>query len=233
MRWRQWSLLAVVFAVAALAMTFKIAKREKPAESESASIIEMPSELEDTEPESGETLPTVEPEHTEEPASNIEHESTAKADTGTEASGSSQPDELPEQIPLEAEVLEHLMSRCKEYDVPLSLALAVIETESGFHSDAKNGNCVGYMQINSINTETLSEAIGITDLTDPYQNISSGVYMLGVLHTKYQDWSKALISYNFGENGAYRKYFSAGVYSTKYSRKVLSLQEKWEKVTGW
>ena len=115
---------------------------------------------------------------------------------------------LHEEIPLDFDLQCHLITVCEEYGVPQNVALGVIQAESSFTATAANGSCYGYMQINSINSEWLSEKIGVTDLTDPYQNIRSGVFILSDLYGKYGDWHKALICYNYGEGGAQEHVFS-------------------------
>lgn len=139
---------------------------------------------------------------------------------------------LSDEIPLDYDTQACLRAWCDQYSVPYKTALAVIETESSFRADAQNGSCYGYMQINDINLGWLSEEIGVTDLTDPLQNLHSGVFILGDLFGKYGDWNKVLICYNYGEAGAEKHVFSKGLTSTEYSRKVLTLQEKWAEVIG-
>ena len=117
---------------------------------------------------------------------------------------------LHEEIPLDFDLQCHLIAVCEEYGVPQNVALGVIQAESSFTATAANGSCYGYMQINSINSEWLSEKIGVTDLADPYQNIRSGVFILSDLYGKYGDWHKALICYNYGEGGAQEHVFSKG-----------------------
>lgn len=137
-----------------------------------------------------------------------------------------------EEIPLSTEEQAHLQEKCEEYGVPYHIALGVIQTESSFRADARNGTCSGYMQINSINLEWLKENIGVTDLTDPLQNISSGVFMLADLYDDYQDWHKALIAYNYGPAGAKKNVFSKGYTTTTYSRKVMNYAEQWLEILG-
>ena len=124
----------------------------------------------------------------------------------------------------------HLIAVCEEYGVPQNVALGVIQAESSFTATAANGSCYGYMQINSINSEWLSEKIGVTDLTDPYQNIRSGVFILSDLYGKYGDWHKALICYNYGEGGAQEHVFSKGYTTTSYSRTVMEYADAWAEV---
>ena len=125
---------------------------------------------------------------------------------------------LHEEIPLDFDLQCHLITVCEEYGVPQSVALGVIQAESSFTATASNGSCYGYMQINSINSEWLSEKIGVTDLTDPYQ------------YGKYGDWHKALICYNYGEGGAREHVFSKGYTTTSYSRTVMEYADAWAEV---
>lgn len=137
-----------------------------------------------------------------------------------------------EEIPLDYDLQAHLIALCEEYGVPLSVALGVIQAESTFRATAQNGSCYGYMQINSINSGWLNEELGVTDLTDPYQNIQSGVYILSDLYGKYGDWHKTLVCYNYGEAGAQKHVFSQGYTTTTYSRTVMAYAEEWEAVLG-
>lgn len=137
---------------------------------------------------------------------------------------------LHEEIPLDFDLQCHLIAVCEEYGVPQNVALGVIQAESSFTATAANGSCYGYMQINSINSEWLSEKIGVTDLADPYQNIRSGVFILSDLYGKYGDWHKALICYNYGEGGAQEHVFSKGYTTTSYSRTVMEYADAWAEV---
>lgn len=139
---------------------------------------------------------------------------------------------LHEEIPLDFDLQCHLITVCEEYGVPYHIALGVIQAESSFTADASNGTCFGYMQINKINAEWLSESIGVTDLTDPYQNLRAGVFILSDLFGDYGDWNKALIAYNYGPAGAQKHIFSKGYTTTGYSRAVMAYAEDWFDVVG-
>ncbi len=133
-------------------------------------------------------------------------------------------------VPLPADLQMTLAASCELYGVPAEIALGCIETESGFQASARNGSCYGYMQVNTINLEWLGTEIGVIDLTDPAQNICSGLYILGDLYGRYGDWHKALVCYNCGERGAQRDVFSRGLTSTGYSEKVMARAEQWKEV---
>ena len=121
-------------------------------------------------------------------------------------------------VPLSDELQIYTQEVCKEYKVPFDLVVGMMFAESIFNPNAKNDNCYGLMQVNTINAEELKN-IGVYDLTDAKQNIKSGVYLLSKALRKY-DISQALIVYNCGESGAKEK-LNNGITSTNYTRKVL------------
>lgn len=134
-----------------------------------------------------------------------------------------------DDVPLPYEMQDYMQSACDTYGVPYALALAVCQQESGFDPLAQNGPCMGYMQINSCNHETLREKTGY-DPTTPHGNIVGGVAMLGDLLDRYGNTEMALCCYNAGEAGAQKHYFSNGITSTTYSRSVLAYMEAWEAI---
>lgn len=133
-------------------------------------------------------------------------------------------------IPLDYQLQEKLQEFCGDFGVPYEIVLAVIYQESRFDSTARNGSCVGYMQINMVNLEWLNREIGITDLHDPVQNLMAGTYMLGELFEKYGEANMALTAYNHGEAGARKKYFSRGKISCPYSESVIDNSFEWKKI---
>ena len=77
------------------------------------------------------------------------------------------------------------------------------------------------------NTDTL----GVTDFTDPYQNIRAGVFVLRKLFERYQDTNMVLMAYNMGEDGAARLW-EKGIYSTDYTEKILNYQTQFNEQLG-
>lgn len=133
-------------------------------------------------------------------------------------------------IDLPFEYQLHTYNLCKKYGVDYELALAVLLHESGGVVDAVNTNTngtvdKGLMQINSVNYKWLEEEIGITNIEDPWQNIEAGVFMLGEFSAKYDDEHQILMSYNMG-SGTMRKLNRKGIYSSRYSRKVVSIMKE-------
>lgn len=113
---------------------------------------------------------------------------------------------------------------CTGYNIDFTLVMALIQNESSFDPAViSKTNDYGYMQINQINHQWLTDTLGVTDFTDPYQNIRAGVFVLRKLFERYQDTNMVLMAYNMGEDGAARLW-EKGVYSTDYTEKILNYQ---------
>lgn len=123
------------------------------------------------------------------------------------------------------EIVAAAEGAAKRYDIPVELILAVIETESSYRPDAKNGSCRGLMQIHTINLDWLERAFGRElDLYDIEDNVYAGSYILAGYYHKY-DIHRALMAYNGGP-GYMRKMVRNGYTSSKYSRKVVGIMEE-------
>ena len=121
---------------------------------------------------------------------------------------------------------EFVFYLCSGYNMDFTLVMALIEHESHFDPAAiSKTNDYGYMQINVQNHEWLTETLGVTDYTDPYQNIRAGVFVLRKLFERYQDVELVLMAYNMGENGAGRLW-DKGVFRTDYTQEILNIQQQ-------
>ena len=127
-------------------------------------------------------------------------------------------------IPLDHELQDVALAACEEYGVLPDVLFAVMEVESGYQLDARNGECYGLMQIHSINLPWLQEQIGTTDLSDPTQNIKAGAYILGGYLGRYS-LTDSLMAYNHGAGGA-KAQWAQGIHETAYTRKVLACIER-------
>lgn len=121
---------------------------------------------------------------------------------------------------LDDETQQMILEKSKEYNIDFAFTMAIIFKESSFRVDADSGSSVGLMQINRINHEWLSEELGITDFSNPEQNVEAGLFMLRQLFEKYEDCAMVLMAYNMGESGA-RKLWNQGIYSTDYVETVF------------
>ena len=131
----------------------------------------------------------------------------------------------PVDCSLDVEVQEFIYYLALGYNIDFNFVMAVIAHESDYRADIiSSTNDYGLMQINKCNHEWLSEALGITDFLDPYQNVMAGVYMLHNLFEKYEDAPLVLMAYNMGESGA-KRLWDKGIYETKYSRAIIQKLE--------
>lgn len=135
-------------------------------------------------------------------------------------------DFIPIDCKMSEERQEFVYYLCSGYNLDFTLVMALIQHESNFNpSVISSTNDYGYMQINEINQDWLTETLGITDYTDPYQNIRAGTFVLRKLFERYQDTNMVLMAYNMGEKGAsclWRK----GVFETEYTQSILTIQEQ-------
>ncbi|RDY21398.1 lytic transglycosylase domain-containing protein [Criibacterium bergeronii] len=132
-------------------------------------------------------------------------------------------------IPLSHSLQDYLYEVCADEEVPITLILAMIETESNFNPEIiSSTNDYGLMQLNKINHEWLNQEFRAADMLNPYQNVFCGTKVIASYVRKYDgDFNKALMAYNMGDFGANRAWDN-GITSTKYSEKILDLMKKYE-----
>lgn len=166
--------------------------------------------------------------------------SPTKADTVTVYKYKSAPEyktnELPKtvsnyyfDVPLSHSLQDFIYEICADEEVPITLILAMIETESNFNPEIiSSTNDYGLLQINKVNHEWLRKSYRIADMLNPYQNVFCGIKIIGTYVKKYNgDINKALMAYNMGDYGA-KKAWQNGIISTKYSLKIMELKDKYE-----
>jgi hypothetical protein len=97
-------------------------------------------------------------------------------------------------------LLGHIKSASEKYGVPEELIHKVIKQESNYDPEAqgpqtKSGRATGLMQL----VPGTAAEMGVTDPTDPEQNIHGGTKYLGKMLQRYGgDTRKALAAYNWG-----------------------------------
>lgn len=131
-------------------------------------------------------------------------------------------------IDLSLDLQEYTQDACDAYNIPTELALAVMQVESQYQTDAVNGQCVGLFQINLDYADAYYENLNIENIEDPKDNILCGIWYLSSLIQKYDDLNLALMNYNLGNKA--NELWEEGVTETEYTRKVivaiLSIEEK-------
>lgn len=138
----------------------------------------------------------------------------------------------PLQCGLEGDVQEFVYYMSDGYNIDFTLVMALIQKESEFDPDAISPtNDYGLMQINKVNHEWVTEATGVTDYLDPYENIRAGLFILRKLFERYQEPELVLMAYHMGETGAARLW-EKGVFRTPYTEQVLNYQRDFQEQLG-
>lgn len=135
----------------------------------------------------------------------------------------------PLDVAMDEEQQKFLFYLCVGYNLDFTLVMALIEHESSYRAEIiSKSNDYGLMQINTINHDWLTETLGVTDYTDPYENMRAGCFILRKLFEKYQDTKTVLMCYNMGETGALCLW-EKGVYTTNYTESILTIQQRFNK----
>lgn len=133
-------------------------------------------------------------------------------------------------VPLEPELQEHIAQLCDSYGVDMPLVLAIIGQESNYNADAvgDEGNSLGLMQIQPQHHKQRMDKLGVSDLLDPYQNVTVGIDLLADLIDENNGTEWAVTAYNAGAGTAdYHKTIGT---RTEHTESVMRLMEgiKWK-----
>ena len=134
-------------------------------------------------------------------------------------------------IPLSKELQDYTRKICEEYgNVDETLVYALIKQESNFRVKAlgDNGKSKGLMQIQEIWHKERKKKLGVDSLMTAKGNIRVGIDILSEKIDKYDDLGKALTAYNAGDGGAYKYYFSKGIYANDYAKKIIKNKDKFK-----
>lgn len=135
-------------------------------------------------------------------------------------------------VPLSDDLQDHIALLCEKYHIDPAIVTAMIFKESTYRSHllGDGGKSYGLMQVQKRWHEERMDKLGVTDLFDPFQNVTVGIDILaGHIEAYDGNVEMALVAYNMGTTGARRNCFSKGVYSSKYSRAVLEKAEELRK----
>ena len=134
-------------------------------------------------------------------------------------------------IPLSKELQDYTRKICEEYgNVDETLVYALIKQESNFRVKAlgDNGKSKGLMQIQEMWHKKRMKKLGVDSLMTAKGTIRVGIDILSEKIDKYDDLGKALTAYNAGDGGAYKYYFSKGIYANDYAKKVIKNKDKFK-----
>lgn len=119
-----------------------------------------------------------------------------------------------------------------KHQVDAKLVHAVIQAESAYNSKAvSSAGAMGLMQL----MPGTATRFGVTDRSDPYQNIDGGTrYLKHLLQLFDSDLNLTVAAYNAGENAVIRHHKSIPPYreTRNYVKKVLSLKDYMKRGTS-
>jgi hypothetical protein len=108
-------------------------------------------------------------------------------------------------VPLDYGIQEHIFTLCDYYGIDYEIVIAMIYKESYFTIDiiGDNGNAFGLMQIQPRWHQARMDKLGVTDLLDPYQNITVGIdYFAECIRLGGGSIEYGLMAYNGGPSYA-------------------------------
>lgn len=122
---------------------------------------------------------------------------------------------------------------CQQNGVDYTLALAIMEVESGYKWDAYcSEGSQGYMQVNVKWHEDRMDKLNVDNVENPYFNIMVAVDYLAELQGRFDTEAEVLTAYNYGVTGAYKHVWNKGLTETKYSKAVQQAKQRIEKQLG-
>jgi len=140
--------------------------------------------------------------------------------------------EPPLKVPAERKKYGPLLDiAAQRFGIPAALLRGVAYVESRWNPTAgSNKGAVGILQL----MPGTATSLGVTDRTDPVQNINGGAKFLAQLYKKAGAWDVALAAYNWGPGNVFgsdtkmpRLYLSQWPASTQqYVREILDAQQR-------
>ena len=132
-------------------------------------------------------------------------------------------------IPIDDELQDYIIETSEERGVDPAIIIAMIKRESQFDIDiiGDKGKAFGLMQIHPRWHSDRMEKLGVTDLLDPYQNVTVGIDIMAELLDGGKSVEWALMAYNGGYANANR-HIEAGTLSG-YATDVLEFAEELER----
>jgi soluble lytic murein transglycosylase-like protein len=113
------------------------------------------------------------------------------------------------------------------YNLDPYLIKSIIHQESRYNPNARNGKCLGLMQMSTRWHSNRAAKLGVTNFHDPYGNILLGADYLSELFKKYKDPRLVLMLYNMDNKTALKLYKEGKI--SNYAKTVLKRAEEYKK----
>lgn len=122
-------------------------------------------------------------------------------------------------VDVPSDVMGYCETAGYKYDIPPELLEAIAWRESRYQADAKNGSCVGMMQVSTKFHTGRAESIGVDNIQDPEGNIEVAANYLNELYHTYDTTEMVLMVYNGDSNAGKKGYVS------KYARDIETVAD--------
>ena len=132
-------------------------------------------------------------------------------------------------VPLDEDLQRYIFEVCDEYEIDPTIIIAMIFKESTYRDwlIGDSGNSFGLMQIQERWHRERMRDLGVTDLLDPYQNVTVGIDYFTELYNYHQGLEWTLMAYNGGVSYANRMAGQGRV--SDYALSVLNKSDE----LGW
>lgn len=107
-------------------------------------------------------------------------------------------------VPLEEDLQLFIIQSCEDHHIDPAIVIAVIERESSYRASVigDNGEAFGLMQVWPKWHQDRMDKLGVTDILDPFQNVTVGMDYLFELLDEGKGLEWALAAYNQGPDEA-------------------------------
>lgn len=132
-------------------------------------------------------------------------------------------------VPLDADLQNHIITLCDRENIDPALVMAVIGVESNYNADAigDNGRSYGLMQVQTEWHQDRIERLKTTDMLNPYDNVTVGIDILAEKISKDKGIEWALMAYNGGNSHADMMQQTGQL--SEYAETVIKL---WQELKG-
>lgn len=127
-------------------------------------------------------------------------------------------------VPLDKDLQAHILAECERYGIRHpQYIFAMIQRESGYQADVigDSGKAFGLMQIQPRWHQDRIERLGVTNLLDPYQNVTVGIDFFAELMGYGEGVEWALMAYNSGPGNAWAMQKKGRI--SDYTRDVIGI----------
>ena len=149
-----------------------------------------------------------------------------------------EPEEIPVadvkyfDVPLSEELQDHIFAECEARGIAPAIIISMIEQESQYDASVvgDDGESTGLMQVQTKWHGERMERLGVTDLLDPFENVTVGIDYLEELLSREDDLYWVLMAYNSGPEQAYNNIEAGKIsdYALEIVERAAEMERMWD-----